>query len=338
MAMTKISSVLLVVGLLVGYGVGFVIYQPQIATLQSDLSETETALSASQSEVESLEGQLADAETQITNLIADLDEARATIADHEMQISNLESDLTETQNQLTELLNGFSMQVIPADMVAIPGQRCVLLVVVEGGGKEQAVGISTTVDVSDSEVTVEPEAITPGQVAEVTVIPDEASVNSSLTVTVTGDRGGFTQTETTTIQVIESLWGNGDDGRDGGDGDEDLPYPLALQIRDKFVPLLSQFPELGVTNETEWTGTIVHPDYLVVGYYLFFSDEWEMGVCWHVTMEPHNWARIYLRHRFTEVRPSYAFDISSWSAEDAEPYAVYLKGKIPPVSFYEVWR
>ena len=278
MAMTKTAAILLVVGLLVGYGVGFVVYQQQISQLQSDLSET--------------------------------------------------------QNQLAELLNSFSMQVIPADMVAIPGQRCALLVVVEGGRKEQGVSISATINVSDSEVTIEPEP--PGvwgQVTEVTVIPDEASVNSTLTVTITGERDGFTQTETTTIQVIE------------GPSPGPLPreHPLAedaAKVLDRFIPLLSQFPELGITNETEWSGTVTRPFHFIVSFYLFFSDEWEMGLCWHAaTFPPHDYARIYLRHRFTEVRPSYVFDISSYHSEDAEPYIVYFNGIVPPAgSINEVWR
>lgn len=55
------TAVLVVTGLLVGVvagsGVGFVVHQPRITQLQSDLCKTETALSASQSEVESLQGQ-----------------------------------------------------------------------------------------------------------------------------------------------------------------------------------------------------------------------------------------------------------------------------------------
>ena len=96
-------------------------------------------------------------------------------------------------------------------------------------------------------------------------------------------------------------------------------------MRDKFIPwLAANHPEFGITSETEWTGTIVKPDIMVVMYYLYFSEDWEMGVQWHVTIPPHNWARIYLRHRITEVRPSYAFEISSWS-EEGDPHAIDLK-------------
>ncbi|MDH5362822.1 MAG: hypothetical protein OEY81_03235 [Candidatus Bathyarchaeota archaeon] len=222
----------------------------------------------------------------------------------------------------------FSIQVTPAQIEdAVAGQSCVFLVVVadegEGIGKGAAVDISATT--SGSAVTVDPQAITPGQVAEVTVIPDETSANSTLTVTITGEREGSKQTETSTINVWEGLAGPLEEGMG----------PLAAEIRDKFIPWLAvSHPEFGITDETEWTGTIVRPHIQVVMFYLFFSDDWEMGVSWHVTIEPHNWARIYLRHRFTEVRPSHTFELSSWSAEDYEISAID-----PKDAFAEsVWR
>ena len=64
-------------------------------------------------------------------------------------------------------------------------------------------------------------------------------------------------------------------------------------------------------------------------FYTFFSEEWEMGVSKHVMIPPDDWAKIYLRHRFTEASPSYAFKISSLEAKE-EPYAID-----PPQS---VWR
>jgi len=106
--------------------------------------------------------------------------------------------------------------------------------------------------------------------------------------------------------------------------------PFAAEMRDKFIPwLAANHPEFGITSETKWTGTIVRPNIVVVMYYLFFSEDWEMGVSWHVTIPPHDWTRIYLRHRTTEAHPSYAFELSSWS-EQGEPHAID-----PPES---VWR
>jgi hypothetical protein len=195
------------------------------------------------------------------------------------------------------------------------GQRCVFLVVVaeEEGWLQGSSGYGTVVNISAAEpgkmaaITVHPQVISPGQVAEVIVIPSEASVNQTLTVTITGERGGLKQTETTNIEVMIG---------------EDGVRSYATEMRDKFIPWLAiNHPEFSITNETEWIETIVNPRIIVVMHYIFLSEGWEMYVTWHVTIPPHDWARIYLRHRFTESRPAYAFEIPSVKGQ-GEPQAI----------------
>ena len=145
------------------------------------------------------------------------------------------------------------------------------------------------------------------------MIPDTESTGKTLTVTVHGERGGLKQTETRTVEVVEPLV--------PGMGEDELG-PVAASMRDRFIPwLVANHPEFGITSETEWTGTVVRPNNLVVMHYLFFSEDWEMYVEWHVTIPPDDYARIYLRHRFTEARSSYAFEISSVEAQE-EPHAI----------------
>jgi hypothetical protein len=202
-------------------------------------------------------------------------------------------------------------------ITSISGQRCVFLVVVEEDegwlqglhGQGEAVDISATDPNRKANAAVYPKSITPGQVAEVTVTPTVASSNETFTVTITGERQGLAQTEEVTIEVIP--------------GEDDLAE-YASEMRGMFVPWLAiNHPELGITDETEWTGTIVNPEILVVMHYIFFSEEWEMYVTWHVTIPPHDWTRIYLRRRFTELRPSHAFEISSVKGkEEPQPMEV----------------
>ncbi len=217
----------------------------------------------------------------------------------------------------------FSMQVFPLHMEdTIAGQNCVFLITVadegQGDGEGKAVNISVTAP--DATTTISPQAITSEQVAEVMIVPDEASTGSTLTVTINGERDGLKQTETVTVNVLEGL----------GEVEDELA-DLAAEMRDKFIPwLATNYPELGITSETEWMPSIVLPHIMVVMYYLFFSEDWEMGVQWHVTIPPHNWTRIYLRQRTIETQPSYAFEISSWSTPGEESHAIE-----PPES---VWR
>jgi len=192
---------------------------------------------------------------------------------------------------------------------AIPAQKCIFLVVVEDEkdwllgvvGRGEAVKISAKAPSGLAEATVQPGSVMPGGFAELTVIPTTASVPSVLTVTIAAERRGLTESATVSVNVLQ--------------GEDGLGEP-AVGMRERFVPwLVANHPELGITNETEWTGTIVNPNILVVMHYMFLSYEWEMYVTWHVTIPPYDWARIYLRHRFTETRPSYAFEISSVGEE-----------------------
>ena len=104
---------------------------------------------------------------------------------------------------------------------------------------------------------------------------------------------------------------------------EDTVAEEAATLGHGFVPWLeANHPELGITSNTTWTGIVVRPIWLVVAHYLFFSDEWEMGVSWHIMIPPDDWARIYLHRRFDESKPSYAFEISSRSDEAAVPHPI----------------
>ncbi len=215
----------------------------------------------------------------------------------------------------------FSMEVISRPLTpmkgeeealrAMVGQRVVFLVVVEETGEgnedEKAVDISATV--SGAAVSVNNPAIKPGEVAEVIVVPDQASTNKILTITINGYRVGFKQTETVEIEVID--W-------------EDDLGEVAAEMRDKFVPwLATNHPEFGITSETEWVGTIVNPGILVVMHYMFYSEDWEMYVTWHVMIPPYDWTKIYLRPRFTEKQSTFAFEISSVQG-GGEPHSIEL--------------
>lgn len=69
----------------------------------------------------------------------------------------------------------------------------------------------------------------------------------------------------------------------------------------------------------------MQPHILVVSHYLFFSEEWEMGLQWHIMIAPYDWARIYLRPR-AEVQPTHAFEITSVSDTQAAPQEIEVPG------------
>ena len=220
----------------------------------------------------------------------------------------------------------FAMTVVPHEIAdSVYEQRIVLLVAVEDHGPlpaSESVHISAAAP--GAAIAVEPEEITPGMVCEVTVIPQETPANNTratraraaasalsgypqgdkLVVDIRGQRSGFEQAQDVCINILVG---------------EDLLLEEASIVRDRFIPYLAEtYPEFGIDGDTEWAGTIVTPHILVVSHYLFFSEEWEMGVMWHIMIPPYDWARVYLRHRYTHMQPQYAFEIPSLSTQPPE--------------------
>ena len=209
----------------------------------------------------------------------------------------------------------FGMVVTPEEITdAIPLQQCVLLVTIV---ELEGIGISTlpahvVAAAPGAAVQVQNPDVRAGEVAEIVVIPapladgEEADEEGrDITVTIQAARRGLVATKTVTIHI----WSE----------EEEEVKEAAEEVRDLFIPFLSEeHPEFGIDEDTEWTGTIVTLHNLVVTHYLFFSDEWEMHVYWHVMIPPYNWARIELRRRFEEMLPSEAFEIPSRTADPIE--------------------
>ena len=207
----------------------------------------------------------------------------------------------------------FLLEVVPEEIGdAIPDQRCVFLVRVEQDPEEPPLAEPVRIKAAaiGGTVMVEHADIVPGEVAEVTVMPlplscedkDRHDGGRTVSALIRGQYGACGRTVRLPVSVTSE------------EADEVLP--MAAEVRGLFVPWLeAHHPELGITTETEWTGTIVTPHILVVTHYLFFSSEWELHVFWHVMIPPHDWARIELRRRFVETLPSLAFEIPSRSAQ-----------------------
>lgn len=220
------------------------------------------------------------------------------------------SGCVEKQNDIP-----FTISVIPQELkgFSIPGQSIHYLVTVSEEAKGDPVTISATSLGAD--VVVVQKDILEGQVAEVIVVPKAESIGNSIDVIIEGKRGSVTGSKTMTFEVIE-----GEDDRK--ERAEELLVP--------FITFLSEaHPEFKITKDTKWTGTTVSPQWLVVSHYLFFSEEWELHLEWHVMIAPYDWARIDLRHRSDEINPSSAFEISSVSA-GSKPIPI----EVPA----EVWR
>ncbi len=211
----------------------------------------------------------------------------------------------------------FHINVIPEQLKgdSIAGQHCVFLVTITYEGQEGQLPVRISTKAPGAQVVIYQQDIVEGQVAEVVVIPTQKSIGKTIKVTIAGSQGKLTDKKVVSFKVVEG---------------EDDRQEYAGELLDKFVSwLATNHPELGITNETAWNGTMVSPVWLVVSHYLFFSEEWEVHVSWHIMIPPYDWAKIDLRHRFDELAPSYAFEISSLNAT-SEP----VPAEVPET----VWR
>jgi len=211
----------------------------------------------------------------------------------------------------------FSINVTPEQLNgdSIAGQHCVFLVTITDEGQEGQLPVRISATAPGAEVVIYQEDIAEGQVAEVVVIPTQASIGTTIEVTITGNRGSASDEKVVSFNVVEG---------------EDDRQEYAGELLDRFVSwLATNHPELEITDDTAWNGTMVSPVWLVVSHYLFFSEEWEVHIAWHIMVPPDDWAKIDLRHRFDELEPSYAFEISSVNAT-SEPVPI----EVPET----VWR
>jgi len=203
----------------------------------------------------------------------------------------------------------FHINVIPEQLNgdSIAGQHCVFLMTITDEGQEGQLPVRISATAPGAEVFIYQQDIVEGQVAEVVVIPEQASIGTTIEVTITGTRGSASDEKVVSFNVAEG---------------EDDRQEYAGELLDRFVPwLATNHPELGITDDTAWNGTMVSPVWLVVSHYLFFSEEWEVHIEWHIMVPPDDWAKIDLRHRFDELEPSYAFKISSVNAT-SEPVPI----------------
>jgi hypothetical protein len=133
-------------------------------------------------------------------------------------------------------------------------------------------------------------------VGEVTVVPEGSTAERAVDVTIEGERGGIVRRVSRQLTVVPG---------------EDSLGPEAAALLGRFTGwLATNRSDLGIGPETRWEAS---PGgwVLVVNHYQFETEDWELGLSWHVMVPPDDWARIYLRRRWTEAVPSAAFEIQS---------------------------
>ncbi len=226
----------------------------------------------------------------------------------------------------------FALNVWPLHMDdAIEGSNYVFLVTVDYGTVEPKTTTTETTQTIDPNlarisataenayISVGPKGISEGYVAEVVVVPDEGTAGSIIRVRVKAEWQGYTDTETVTLNIQQKP-----------EALEELTSE-AITIRNMFISWVAvNNPELGISLDESWYGTVVYPNTVVIKYFLFFSEKWEVGIRWNTSTSSVDWAQMYIRLRTAQFTPSMSFEIDSLSATNKNIY------EISPHSM--VWR
>lgn len=159
------------------------------------------------------------------------------------------------------------------------------------------VPVSLRIEAEGAGVSSAPEQVTPGEVAEFEITPGSVVEEVPVTIVVTGTKGSVEHTVTRETRVMPF----------------EPPADDARRLLGVFTSWLeTNRPELGITGDGAFEGRGVDP-VLVVSHYLFLSDEWELGLSWHIMVPPDDWSELYLRPR-DEWSPTVAFRLASRSA------------------------
>lgn len=176
----------------------------------------------------------------------------------------------------------------------IPGAEIVLLV---GNTDPEAGPLTVTAEATNATVTIEQSTVSGAEVAEVTVVPAPTDVEVDMAIRIDAVQRGETSSSTWTVNVVPWQDDRGAQARD------------ILGLYTSW--LADNHPDLGVTPATDFQGTFVAPQLLVVSHYAFFSEDWELGLSWHIMLPPDDFSELYLRPR-SELRPTMALRIESW--------------------------
>jgi hypothetical protein len=194
------------------------------------------------------------------------------------------------------------LSVYPAEdpveaRVAIPGEKIVFLVVVNG---DRPVNISTKLTGTGNGTVSLPGPLAPGVVGEVALVTDQA--DGTLSLTIRADDGQHKVAETRTVQMTDMADERAADAQ---------PY---FELWSGW--LQANRPDLGITSDTQWDPEFVST-FLVVSHYAYWSDDWEMVVAWHNMIPPDDWTDVFLRRRGVDTTYTIGYRMDSVSAQTA---------------------
>ena len=121
-------------------------------------------------------------------------------------------------------------------------------------------------------------------VAEIRIAPDDDAPIDNLTIVLTATHNGVHTTLPLTVEMFE--W---EQSKTPG---EEIGY------RDTFISWLNDaHPELDISAADHFLRWHTYPQIIIVEHWTFLSRDWELRVCYHVMIPPHDWSKMLLRRR-----------------------------------------
>lgn len=199
-------------------------------------------------------------------------------------VSLTSCDKKENHHNTTDY--SFSFETDYDSIRSCPGGRGMFIIELHNSSNLlEKVNLSLKCD-ENLNATLTKESISPDHsVFEIIIRPDNNIPVSDYIITLTGKRKD--QTDSLNLYVHIVNW-----------SDPLKLSEIASNKKTEFILWLNtNYPSIKIDNQTEWEIFLTYPQTLIVEHYTLLSEYYEMRLCCHIMIPPHDWSMIRLRER-----------------------------------------
>ena len=124
-------------------------------------------------------------------------------------------------------------------------------------------------------------------VFEILIKPDKDISISDYQITVTGERKSHINSVKLNVSIID--W----------ESSSELGEIITRKKTAYVKWLNNNYPDININNQTDWDIYTTYPQIIIVEHITLLNDSYEMRICNHATIHPHDWSMIRLRERNT---------------------------------------
>ncbi|MBD3258457.1 hypothetical protein GF377_08485 [candidate division GN15 bacterium] len=179
----------------------------------------------------------------------------------------------------------FSLEARYDSLRAVPGGDALLPIrIVPANDFSGGVNLSVSCDTLVSAGCTKRSVTRDDPVAEIRIRPDSSCDTLEYQLQITAFNDDTTVVANLPLRVVQ--W-------------HSVTPPLAADKRDSMLAwVTSEYPDLEQWDTLTWEAFQTYPQILVVNHTTFLSAMWEVRECHHVTIPPHDWSMLCIRHRW----------------------------------------